>query len=158
MARSCAQISFSQQRTGDGVVGGILPPGEICLDLLTARRELITLLSQPASLAVLIGTCNGLLIRSNLGSPAQRGLWGGGMAWAWGLLRVLPRRAGSVALVPALQNDVLIQHPNPAAQLAILGCCSCVCVYLCARVYVCVHSEYDGWRVCTLCVHSWCQV
>ena len=59
-------------------MGGILPPGEICLDQLTAREELITLLSQTASLAMLIGTCNGLLIRSNLGSPAQRGLWGGG--------------------------------------------------------------------------------
>lgn len=126
---SHTDLLFTTENGGWGV-GAILPPGEIRLSLLT-ESVVITLLSQPASLAMLIGMCNGLLIRSNLGSPAQRGLWGGGLARGWGLLRVLPRRAGSVALVPALQNDVLIRHPNPAAQLGILGCCSCVRVYLC---------------------------
>lgn len=126
-----------------GMGGGGNPPswGNTPQPVNREESVVITLLSQPASLAMLIGMCNGLLIRSNLGSPAQRGLWGGGLARGWGLLRVLPRRAGSVALVPALQNDVLIRHPNPAAQLGILGCCSCVRVYLCVctcvRVYMC---------------------
>lgn len=141
-------LLFTTENGGWG--GGGNPPSWGNTPQPVNREEsIITLLSQPASLAMLIGMCNGLLIRSNLGSPAQRGLWGGGLARGWGLLRVLPRRAGSLALGPALQNDVLIRHPNPAAQLGILGCCSCVRVYLCARVHVCTVNTTAGG-----CAHS----
>lgn len=96
--------------------------------------------AQPASFTTpcLIKVCNGLLILSNLGARLRGvslGFGGGG-----GLLRVLPRRAGSVALVPALQNDVTsgIQiQQHSLGSWAAAAVCVCTCVCTCVRVYMC---------------------
>lgn len=85
MARSLTQISFHNREWGMGGGGNPPSPGEIRLSLLT-ESVVITLLSQPASLAMLIGMCNGLLIGYNLGARL-RGVSGvGGLARGWGLL------------------------------------------------------------------------
>lgn len=70
----------------EGSLAWLIPSwGNVPWPVSGEEESIITLLSQPGSLATLIGTCNGLLMQSNLGRPVHWGLWGGGMTWGRGL-------------------------------------------------------------------------